>query len=703
MYILLILLAFILLSLSFFESDSISNEHNYLFKIRLSTIKAFIGISFFSYIICEILSLINIFSFNYVLFFWILINGIIIFSSKEKIKLNIFIIFSQKVIIPKKEKNILFLIIFLIISPLLLLAIFIPPNNWDSMAYHLPRIEHWIQNKNIYPYPTNIVRQVLTSPLSEYIIANFQILSKSDSFSNLVQFASLIFILFAATLIFSILKIGMKGQLFLLLALLSLPMVLFQATTTQTDLLASFFYISFILFALLIIQIETNFKTNLLFLALSLTLGILTKYHIAIFAAPIVIYLLFVLIKKKSIANIFFAVLISFLTMAIVLAPLFARNIYFFGSLTGKDLFDENATIVNSNINIQNMLSNNIKHIVDFISIPINSYNNLLFTLNHSLHNLISISENLPSNNWAGETFTVNNHLNEDTAGSIIHTVLIILSLILLLKSNKKTKLLLLFTYCLIAFSSYGLLFKYTPFDIRLLLPILILLIIISIFIIYTNITNKNKVNGLMSLFLIISIFPVYFNRAKPIIGNPFYLKRVLTNSPKGDIDNSTLAILPATKKEEILHNYIFNDSIYVLKKDLTKEERKNLFKLENSIGLFDFDKKTIFQKSRLDNYFTQNPGIQKNMDTLFGKISLANTDKNSISEKLIFIDLKTEFDSYEYLLWVYAKAKFKTGFYIGNSDSLKYRSYLSNSLDPKLYKIEIADKNKKWTIKYKN
>jgi len=703
MYILLILLAFILLSLSIFELDSNSNDNSILFAIRLGTIKAFIGIALISYIICEILSLFNIFSFNYVLISWVLIDGGIIYLNKEKIKLNVFSIFSREVIIPKKEKNILLFVFIIIILPLLLFAIFIPPNNWDSMAYHLPRVEHWIQNKNIYPYSTNIVRQALTSPLSEYIIANFQILANTDAFSNLVQFASFIFILFSATLIFSILKIGMKGQLFLFLALLSLPMVLFQATTTQTDLLASFFFISFILFSLLIIKTESNFKTNFIFLALSLTLGILTKYHIAIFVAPIVIYLLFYLINKKNNTNTIFAILISSLTIVIILVPLFTRNIYFFGTITGKDLFDKSATIINSTLSIQNMLSNNLKHIIDFISIPINSYNNLLFSVNHFFHNLISISENAPGNNWAGEPFTVNNYLNEDTAGSIIHALLIILSFVFLFKSKYKIKLILLFAYCFIAFSLYGLLFRYTPFDIRLLLPVLILLIIISTYIIYINITNKYIINGLIFLFLIISIFPVYFNRAKPIIGNPFYFRRALTNSPKGDIDSITLTLLPTSKKDEILNNYNLKNSNYTLKKDLTIEQRKYLFKLQDSIGLFDFDKKTIFQKSRLDNYFTQNPVIQKYMDTLFNNISSANSANNSINGKPIFIDLKTEFDSYEYLFWVYAKANFKDSFYIGNTDSLKYRSYSKNIIDPMLYNLEVSDKNKNWTIKYKN
>ena len=703
MYLILILLAFILLTISFFGSEINSDKNGFLFDLRLAFIKAFIATAFFSYLICEILSIFNVFTFNYVLFSWILINGLIIYINKEKIKLNIFSIFSQKVIIPKQERTILYFIFFLIILPLLLLAIFIPPNNWDSMAYHLPRVEHWIQNKNIYPYTTNIVRQVLTSPLSEYIMANFQVLSSTDAFSNLIQFGSFIFILFSGTLIFSLLKIRMKGQLFLLLALLSLPMMLFQATTTQTDLLATFFFLSFILFGLLVLTTNDNYKTNFIFLALSLTLGILTKYHIAIFAAPIFIYLLFDLVKKKNNKNTIFAILISISTIAVILAPLFARNIYFFDSITGKDLFDENATIVNSKISIQNMLSNNFKHVNDFISIPINGYNNLLFSVNHSLHNIIGISENTPGNNWAGEPFTVNNHLNEDTAGSIIHAALIILSLFLVFKSKQKTKLLVLFAYCFIAFSLYGLLFRYTPFDIRLLLPVLILLIIISTYIICTSITNKFIINGLMFLFLFISILPVYFNRAKPIIGNPFYLRRVITNSPKGDLDKTSLALLTSSNKEGILNNYILVDSAYTLKKDLSKEQRKTLFKLEDSIGLFDFDKNIIFQNSRLDNYFTQNPGIQKNMDTLFSKISQVNALKNSITGKPIFIDLKTEFDSYEYLIWVYAKANLKNGFYIGNSDSLKYRSYSKNIIDPKLYNIELADKNKNWTIKYKN
>ena len=703
MSIILIFICFIALLLSFFNFNSKINTTSFSYEIRLASIKSFIAIAFISYFFCELLSLFNVLNFKYVFFAWVLINAFILYFYKEIIKLNVFSIISHKIILPKKDKHFLLFIFVIIIFPLFLLAIFIPPNNWDSMAYHLPRVEHWIQNKNIYSYPANIVRQILSPPLSEYIITNFQILSNSDTFSNLVQFASFIFILFTGTLIFSSLKIGYKGQLFLLLAMLSIPMMLFQASTTQTDLLASFFFLSFILFSLFIVQSAYNFKPNFTFLALTLCLGVLTKYHIAIFASPIVVYLLFDLIKKKNTKNIIFAILIAFLCAIIILAPLFARNIYFLGSITGKDLFDNNATIVNSSISFTSMLSNNLKHIVDFVSIPINGFNELLFSVNHILHNFIGISENAAGNNWAGEPFRVHNLLNEDTAGSIIHALFIIASIAIVFKLKQKTKLILLFAYCFIAFSLYGLLFRYTPFDIRLLLPVLILLIIISTYTIYTFLHNKYLLIGLMALFFIIAIFPVYFNTAKPIIGNPFYLRRILTSTPKGNIDNTILNLLPAENKEKILTNYILIDSSYFLKKDLTFEQREALFNLQDSIGLFYYDKRSIFQKSRVDNYFALNPYIQKNMDTLFDDITNSISDNNSTKSKQVIIDLKTEFDSYEYLVWVNAKAKFKNGFYIGNSDTLKYRSYSKNSIDPKLYNIVLSDKNKNWTLRYQH
>ena len=82
MYILLILLAFILLVFSSYGLEINSDKNGFLFDVRLAFIKAFIATAFFSYLICEILSIFNVFTFNYVLFSWVLINGLIIYLNK---------------------------------------------------------------------------------------------------------------------------------------------------------------------------------------------------------------------------------------------------------------------------------------------------------------------------------------------------------------------------------------------------------------------------------------------------------------------------------------------------------------------------------------------------------------------------------------------------------------------------------------------
>jgi hypothetical protein len=638
MFILIEIITFLILTLCFFDANSKSGKKGIIYNIRLALLQSFIGIAFISYVLVEILSLFNGLNKVNVIFSWVLVLLVIYFINRIRpFKLLLLQIITYKWEITLGTKRLLFGVFVSIILPLCLLSIFIPPNNWDSMAYHLPRVEHWIQNGNIYPYNTNIVRQVLTSPLSEYMLVNIQLLSGTDSFFNVVQFASFLLILIIGALVFKEFNVNYKGQLLLVFALMSLPMMIFQSTTTQTDLLASIFFLSFIYFALLIYKELDEFKFNIFYLIISLALGILTKYHIAIFAFPFCLYLVYFIISKKKVNDIYFTILIGILIFSVILLPLFARNIYFFGSITGKEVFAENATIVNSTLNINNMLSNDLKHIFDFISLPVDFYNKMLFSINHSIHSLIGITEDAVGNNWAGEPFMVNNHLTEDTAGSLIHAIWIVIPFVFIYKMKKKLQLSLLIFYCFIGLSFYSLFFRYTPFDIRLLLPIILLLIIISTFVIITQVKSQTIINFFIAFLFLITLLPVYFNRAKPIIIDPFYLKRILVHSPKAET------------------------------------------KIKN-----------IFEKSRLDHYFTQNQAVQKNIDSLF------RTIPNSCNR----INLKTEFDSYEYLIWVYAKQKYDS-FYIGNSDSLPYKSYSKNSKPNDYYNIIIQDQNKHWQARF--
>src|SRR5580765_5791552 len=66
-------------------------------------------------------------------------------------------------------------------------ALLSPPNTWDAMQYHLPRIVHWIQNRSVAFYPTHELKQLHMAPGAEYAMLQLHALWGGDRLDNLVQ------------------------------------------------------------------------------------------------------------------------------------------------------------------------------------------------------------------------------------------------------------------------------------------------------------------------------------------------------------------------------------------------------------------------------------------------------------------------------------------------------------------------------------
>ena len=629
MAVLLFFISAFLIFIAYLVNHSSTKFTGSFSSIRLAFIKVFLSISLISYFLVEFLSLNNQLSFTSISIAWSLVAvGIGIFLWKNH--KNIYFPTNSFKNIEKKYQWLLIFGFVFVLLPLLLLSIFIPPNNWDSLAYHLPRIEHWIQNKNIYPYPTNLIRQIITPPFSEYILLQFSILSGNDWFSNLLQYFSLIGVLFTATQLFQFLKINYKGQILLCCVLISLPMLIFQSTTTQTDLLSAFYLLAFTLFSYLFIQ--DNNKESFIYLVIALSIGILTKYTIAIFALPFIIYIIYHVLKQKNLSLILFAATSSVIIAAIVLAPFLYRNYLAFGSLTGNEYFG--ASMSNAKISLGYTISNSIKNIADFISVPVNAFNHLMLSFIDKIHLLIGITVNDKGANWNEMNFIINNHLNEDSAGSLLHFIIFIVSLVLLFRWKDKKWVVLYIAGLLLTFFIYSSIFRYSPWNNRLFLPLTLLFMLASSYIFIKSIKNESLLFTIAVFFLIISLFPVYMNRAKPIIIDPFYLKRILSHSPKV---------------------------------------------AEGS--------KTVFQKTREENYFVWTPFLQKQLDTLF----------ENIPQTANKINLSTEFDSHEYMIWQYAKKHFNHPFYLGTAQDFRYKPFTQNNPPVSFYNLSLVDSSMHW------
>ncbi|MET7420475.1 hypothetical protein [Dactylosporangium sp. NPDC005555] len=121
----------------------------------------------------------------------------------------------------------------------LVVAIVAPPNNYDSQTYHLPKIEHWVQQGDVTFYPTVIDRQLAMAPGAEYLLLHLRLLTGGDGSYNLVQLAAGVGAVLAASRIAGQLGGGTRAQLLTALVAGTTPMILLEATSTQTDLVVA--------------------------------------------------------------------------------------------------------------------------------------------------------------------------------------------------------------------------------------------------------------------------------------------------------------------------------------------------------------------------------------------------------------------------------------------------------------------------------
>ncbi|MBY8873714.1 hypothetical protein K7640_17920 [Micromonospora sp. PLK6-60] len=121
----------------------------------------------------------------------------------------------------------------------LVVALLAAPNNFDSQTYHLPKVEHWVAQRSLEFWPTAIHRQVTIPPGAEYLLLHLRLLTGGDGLHNLVQWAAALGCLLAVTRVTAQLGGGRRAQLLTAFVLATTPMVVLQATSTQTDLVVA--------------------------------------------------------------------------------------------------------------------------------------------------------------------------------------------------------------------------------------------------------------------------------------------------------------------------------------------------------------------------------------------------------------------------------------------------------------------------------
>ncbi|MCM0034304.1 MAG: glycosyltransferase family 39 protein [Burkholderiaceae bacterium] len=429
-------------------------------------------------VITELLSFYNLIDSKIIKITWITITILLIIkvgyyvkenkkNIKEKIKLNFNKLNSQGYL----YFYLSYILIVILITAIL--AWYSPPNTFDSMTYHMSRVMHWIQNRNVDFYPTSILRQLFSSPWSEYAILHLQLLSNSDRYANYVQWLSMVSSLIGVSLIAKQLGASIKGQIYAAVMCTAIPMGILQSTSTQTDYVVALWIICFVHFCLRI-----NIKIDListLGAGVSLGLALLTKPTAYIFTLPFLIWLLASQIRNLSINKVILLGLIPILVM-IINGSHYYRSYKLVGSPLGQTTEVGNYSYANEIIKPNLVISNLVRNVGLHLETG-TKLDNKFEKIISKIHEYIITNINDPKISWPEYGFKIQGLMHhEDYAGNFLHVLLIILGLGLYLIFLNKNKTISLYILCTLGayliFCSY---LRWQPWHSRLHLPLFIL------------------------------------------------------------------------------------------------------------------------------------------------------------------------------------------------------------------------------------
>ena len=447
-------------------------------SFRESILKAFLVTFFLIGFSTEVLSLIHKVNYRWVLaawLFWTSLAVLLLILNWKKLKSGISqLLPAQKRKHTDPSRGLIFLslgIILLISLITLFIALKSPPNNFDSMTYHMARVSHWIQNQNIRYYPTAIPRQNYSMPLAEYAILHLQILSQGDLYANLVQWFSFIISILTTTLIAKDLNLSPRGQWITAVLAAALPMAILQSTSTQNDLVVSAFCLAFAYF--LSKSVKTNRWEDVLFAALSMGFALATKGTAYIFIAAIGLVIGGGALIGKKWGQI--KSLILRFGIIVIIGMFLNTGIYFRNlDLYKNPLITSNERTMVEEISPGVLFANLIRNGAVHLSSPIDSANQ---RIEKGIAQILGSELNNPASTFQESRFDLSYSINEDDAGNGFHLVLISIAILILpwLKVENKKDLLLYEAAVVLSILLFSLVFKWQPWGGRLQTPIFLL------------------------------------------------------------------------------------------------------------------------------------------------------------------------------------------------------------------------------------
>lgn len=370
--------------------------------------------------------------------------------------------------------RLLLLAILFILGITLFLALYTPPQTWDSLNYHLSRVAHWTQERGVIPFATGIEKQNLMQPGAEMVVLHFYVLLGGDRLANFVEWLAMFGSLVGVSFIASQLGANLLGQLISAVFAATLPMGIAQASSTMTDYVVAFWLICVASESLSIKR--QGLKLNAVaFISLGAGLALLTKLTSVVYLLPFAILIIVVSLRRISAGRSMLMGLLAIFLVVVMNAGHLTRNTMVYGHPIGPS--SKVALHANEIYEPRVFLSNLLRNAALHAGTPWSRVNDWLFLSIYKVHAKLGLDVQDPRTTTVGWFAIGKPNTGEATAGNPLHAVLILIifCLILIAPRLRKSSVTVYAVVVAATFLIYCLLFKWQVFGSRLHLPFFVL------------------------------------------------------------------------------------------------------------------------------------------------------------------------------------------------------------------------------------
>lgn len=352
-----------------------------------------------------------------------------------------------------------------------------PPNSWDALAYHMPRVVYWAEQGSVRFFPTAYLNQIMLQPLAEYFMLHGYVLSGGDRLVNFVQWFGSLGSIVGVSSLAGLLGAGHRGQAIAALFCATLPSGILASSSAKNDYFLAMWLVAAVYFAA---RFARSSKTSdALACGAALGLALLTKATAYLFAP----WLLLAVVagRARTITPRVLAGCASALVLALLInTPQYARNFQLSGSILGFDSAYGAGFYRwrNEIFGWRQTSSNILRNVSDQLGGRSEKWNRQVYDWTLRAHQRLGIGVNDPATTWRFAAFAPPQNTNhEANANSKWHILILWFAAGVAAWHAWRVRNIepLLYAAALlcgfVAFCAY---LKWQPYEARLFLPLLV-------------------------------------------------------------------------------------------------------------------------------------------------------------------------------------------------------------------------------------